>query len=568
MTRLLSILLALCLLTGLCPAVWAEAVLEPGTPITVKEDATQTPAPEETPEAQETPAPQKTPKPGKTPKPTPTPAIPGRLFVAPGSAGSVLYTATASDITIPAADFITSVVLSHYNLSDGYYGNIKNYIAGSIAEVMGGGALPSALADYRDAIEAAVSDINDGIRLHAQKKAVNSKLRKRGSAFNKGLPQVASYTAAEEESGYYFTLTGVASPSKTAKGTYYIACDVENAKNLKALTGADSMTFLMPVKIRKKSSGSSGGGGGGGSSAKPVETARLIIENVRTEPENPSAGDIFDVVLDLRNTSEKLYLTNLQMTYTSENDALEPVAGTNTVYIDSIDADSIYTQRLTVKAKPDIEQSSVKLEVAVEFEDKKLNQLSATQSVALNIKQVQRIQLDEPTLPTTDPMVGDTYEVKMGVFNLGKTILYNVTAKVVPENAENLNPGQSYFIGNMDPGTSKTVEMELIPLAAGDHKANLEVTYETVDGQPATTAKPISFNATEEEVYDYNFEDDYNAGLTEVPEVETPTAMSVLSALPWWLYAAAAGILFLIILCIGVSARKRRLRAMEDDEMD
>ena len=44
--------------------------------------------------------------------------------------------------------------------------------------------------------------------------------------------------------------------------------------------------------------------------------------------------------------------------------------------------------------------------------------------------------------------------------------------------------------------------------------------------------------------------------------------MTVLAALPWWLYAAAAGLFALLLFGIGMSARRRRVRAFEDDEMD
>ena len=44
--------------------------------------------------------------------------------------------------------------------------------------------------------------------------------------------------------------------------------------------------------------------------------------------------------------------------------------------------------------------------------------------------------------------------------------------------------------------------------------------------------------------------------------------MEILSLMPWWLYAAAAALVVLLVVSIGVSAHSRHVKALEDDEMD
>ena len=103
-----------------------------------------------------------------------------------------------------------------------------------------------------------------------------------------------------------------------------------------------------------------------------------------------------------------------------------------------------------MRAKPDMETSQARLELSADFEDKKGNALSASQSLLIPVRQVQRIELDDPVMPAGSLMAGDSCNVKMGVFNLGKTMLYNVTVKAVPDDPTNVVPGTSYYIGNMD----------------------------------------------------------------------------------------------------------------------
>lgn len=157
----------------------------------------------------------------------------------------------------------------------------------------------------------------------------------------------------------------------------------------------------------------------------------------------------------------------------------------------------------------------------------------------------------------------------MGVFNLGKTMLYNVTVKAVPEDPESVSAGSSYYIGNMDPGSSKTAELELIPLTSGSFNANIEVTYETVDGQqqPVLTT-PISFTVEEEEDYSNSDFFDYNSYEAEPVEPEPPTVTEVLAMLPWQIYLLAGGVVLMLVVWLGLALRRRRLRALEDDEMD
>lgn len=506
-------------------------------------------------------------EPSPTAQPGPTPAPTDRRPAVPESRASTYYTKSEAAISVLAAEVITAFVLDYEGLGDGYFNRIYGLVSSNIDDLLEG-AVPSSLAQYEAPLKAVCQDLSGGLTMELAGKQLNGKKSKTASIFTQtsSVIGVAAMSTNEEDSHVLdfgsFTLKSV------DKGTYYLQMQVKlsTASSLKALYGtAETFTLLYPVKVAKLSTGGGGGGGGGGTKQQPV--ARLIVDDVRTEPAQPQAGEVFDIILSLRNTSETQYLRNLQVTYTAEEDALVPTSGTNTEYIERIDAGANYELRLNVRAKPDLEASSVKLDVAAEFEDKQLTALTASQSLVIPVKQVQRIQLDEPKLPTSAVVAGDSYEIEMGVFNLGKTMLYNVTVKVVPEDPVKVAAGNSYYIGNMDPGSSKTAELELIPLEGGSFNANIDVTYETVEGvQQPTLTTPISFTVEEEENYDY--ENDANDYPPEPVVPEPPTVTEVLALLPWQIYALAGGVVLVLIVWLGVALHRRRLRALEDDEMD
>lgn len=504
--------------------------------------------------------------PEPTPAPEPTPEPRHRTIPLPKSEGETLYAGQASEVSVTAAQLITALILDHHALGDGYFGRIHSLVNTNLDAILAGN-VPSALSEYADTLSAAASDLKGGMTLDLLGQALNAK-RKEGKFFTQSGVVAASALTKAEDGTLVFALGSHTVASGVAKGSYFLQMPLSKVPALKALyPGAETLTALLPVKAARMSGGGGGGGGGGGS-GKQLPVARLILKAVHTEPALPKAGEAFDIVLTLANTSEQMYLRNLQLTYTSAEDALQPVSGANIEYIDRIDAGADYPVRLHVKAKPDLEMSAVKLDVAVDFQDKKLDALTAALSATVNVEQVQRIQLDAPVLPTGEVVIDDEYEVEMGVFNLGKTDLHNVTVRAVPEDPAKLSPGTSYFIGKMEPGGMKVAQLKMTPHEAGEYKVDLVVTYETVDGKESQDKQSITFAASSTDPMDMELEGDPYGGPEVTPEPERPSTMAILGMLPWQIYAGAGALVAFIIIMIGVSARRKRMRALEDDEMD
>lgn len=354
--------------------------------------------------------------------------------------------------------------------------------------------------------------------------------------------------------------------NSTKGGTYnvpFILSWTDSANN------SFSTEVYVTVKVSKKSNSGGGGGGGGGiSTPKTLPQARLYIDSVRTEPEKPKAGDDFELVLSMINTSKQQYLQNLLISWTASDDVLMPAGEkTNQIHIKRLDADSTTELRIPVESLPELPNKLVKVDVNMEFEDSKVASHTESQSLIVTVLPVQRVKVDDPKLPSSVPMAGEEYELQIPITNSGKTPLYNVTARIVSDN-DDLIIGSPANIGTIEPGANKTGDLDVTPIEEGNYQAQIEITFENESGDKGDPIyKELNFTATELSDDDYNYFDE-SQYISETPVPEMPSAQAIMAMLPWQLFAGVGLLLMLLIVSMSVSARRRRRRAMEDDEME
>ena len=120
----------------------------------------------------------------------------------------------------------------------------------------------------------------------------------------------------------------------------------------------------------------------------------------------------------------------------------------------------------------------------------------------------------------------------------------------------------------MESGTAKKVDFDVTPLEEGQYELSLVVTYENELGENFEEVVPVSFYCNAETTYEEQ-EYTYNTGEDEYgTEDDTPDAMTILSLMPWWIYAGAGAAVASGVVGVGVSARSKHRKALEDDEMD
>lgn len=371
----------------------------------------------------------------------------------------------------------------------------------------------------------------------------------------------------------YAVFSGLSVKTSLSNGTVAVPF---TARYTDAFTG-ETQSVDLSALVNITGARTSSGGGGSSSYVAPTAApqARVIVESIATNPAQVQAGDSFELILMLRNTSQKQYVQNMRVTIDSENDVLIPQSGSNTVYIDRIDAQGVCELRYPVRANLEIPDRPLKVDVSIEYEDSSVASQSAAQQLVISVGQKMRLSVSEPVLDASSLYAGDSVNVTLQVINEGRTTLYNVSVTPICDNPD-LSLPTSAYLGNMEGGTAKKAELSLIPGEAGDYSADLLVSWEDALGEKYTETRSVTFSALAEETIDYgtstgNTQLDYYStdisGFDDSYEADED-ASYIMTLLPWWIYAAAAGLYFVIVIYIAVSMRSRRRKALEDDEMD
>ena len=145
-----------------------------------------------------------------------------------------------------------------------------------------------------------------------------------------GLPP--AYVVQGGMNNGYAVFDGITVKSSATNGFYTLTGKLY--WKMKGQKDFSSMTFTTQVRVTgaHSSSGGSSYGGGGSTTGPDKPQAKLVVEAITTDPLSPKAGQNFDVVLSLKNTSPDYYVQNIGVTYTTEADALMPTTGSTTAY--------------------------------------------------------------------------------------------------------------------------------------------------------------------------------------------------------------------------------------------
>ena len=353
---------------------------------------------------------------------------------------------------------------------------------------------------------------------------------------------------------------GVQVKKSLTNGAYTFNFTLRYRLKGKAEPEADKTEAGMVFVTGAKTPGSGGGGGGG--TVLPNPQAKLIVDSLSTNPSAPKAGDTFDINLVLKNTNEKQYIQNIKVSYTVDNDVLLPANGSSSFYIPKINAGETYELVIPVTARPDMPDSPVKMNLTMEYEDKKVSSVSANQVVILNVKQVQKIKLDQLVLPQGEVLVGESASFTMNIINSGRTTLYNVSAAMLDNDM--FTTGGSSYIGNLEAGASKQMELDIYPNAEGAIDGTVRVTYEDANGNQQYEDVPYSIYASP---VDDGSGDIYDPIIEPTPE-PTYEISNILENLPWWVYGSAGLFVICIVMLLAVAAHRRKAASMMDYDDD
>lgn len=238
-----------------------------------------------------------------------------------------------------------------------------------------------------------------------------------------------------------------------------------------------------------------------------VKTPQLMISQYSFGGSHVQAGGKFPLSLSLLNTSAK-ELRNIKVTLRDGDGQIVPLNSSNSFFVDSIGAKSVYNKSILFSVKPQAEQKTSAINVAMTYEDRKGNEFSVEDMISIPVTQEIRLVIDD-IVPPYEVYVGNPGAAEVHFYNMGKNTLNNV--RVTAEGNFDVMETNSYYAGNIESGRSDVFTFSFIPKEVGPMEGLVTFTYEDNAGASQYIEVPFVFKATE--MPDWN---------EEVPPEEEP----------------------------------------------
>ena len=295
-----------------------------------------------------------------------------------------------------------------------------------------------------------------------------------------------------------------------------------------------------------------------------LSTPRVIVTGFTTTPEEVYAGDTFKLTLNLKNTSKETAVQNMLFDIQGTQEGTDanntyaaflPTAGSSTIFVDSIAANSTKSISIELKSKADLAQKPYVVTVNMEYEDSKANPFTETASVSVPIKQEAKVDLSSIQVMPEAIEIGREANVMFSIYNVGKTKLYNVNVKFV---ADSISGGET-FIGNMDPGATGNVDAYLVgqAMTADDGTVKILIAYEDEEGKEAVIEKTMTLFVNEP-FYPEMYDDPMMEGMVEEQK-----------KFPWWGYAIIGAVVAGgAVAAVLVMKKKKKAKKLAEEEME
>ena len=281
-------------------------------------------------------------------------------------------------------------------------------------------------------------------------------------------------------------------------GYYKLAFDVAYSRN-----GTIEKTTLYTY-VNAVGAPGSGTTEGAADETEKSSKPRVIITGFQTIPEEVYAGDVFTVILNVQNTSQRTSVSNVQInleatpegTTGNTYEAFLPTSGSNTVYIDKIGIGGTANVEIEMTAKADLTQKPYSLEVKMEYEDEEYEAFTSDASVSIPILQESKFDTSTPDVMPASITVGSQSNVMFSIYNTGKTILYNVQVKFIGDSIT----GGDTFVGKIESSATGNVDAMITGLAPtmDDGTITAVISYEDAAGNVTTFDKTMNLYVTEE----------------------------------------------------------------------
>lgn len=253
--------------------------------------------------------------------------------------------------------------------------------------------------------------------------------------------------------------------------------------------------------------GGYGGGGydGGAAEQKTIDpmTPNLIVSRYSYGKE-VMAGEEFVLEMEVQNTNSKTTVENIVMS-ADTGDALVIADSSNTFYFEQLKPRETVKKALKLKAMPEGQTANGAVALSFKYEYLKKEeraQGSSEVKIAVPIIHPDRFSVGE-IKTEGEAWVNEEASISLPYVNKGKSTVYNMEARL----ETGMDSDENYkFLGNVEAGSSGTIDFFVTPREAGKQELKLIVTYEDAAGNEKTAERQVTLQAEEnvpEEVEDY-----------------------------------------------------------------
>ena len=297
---------------------------------------------------------------------------------------------------------------------------------------------------------------------------------------------------------------------------------------------------------------------------------RLTVSKYSTGKDKIKAGKEFTFTFDVKNPHPSASADNIVVTISSADNSFAIVEGSASMFINSLKAGQSEKLSIPLKAKGDIATNGYDLTISFDYEylTKDVANKNALIKKQNKVEEKLKLQVysdDRPMVANISVGAGDTpvlnesTSLSFDFNNMGKAILYNVTAKV---KGDFKSTNEVLIIGNVNAGEGRSWSMDVTPQVDGMGKGVLTISYEDSNGNVSSydTDFESMVNAT-------NPEDTPDTPIDTMPIDEGPKDI-----IPLWAFVCGNIVLFiagaLVVKGIAVKKYKKKklAEAMREDE--
>ena len=222
-------------------------------------------------------------------------------------------------------------------------------------------------------------------------------------------------------------------------------------------------------------------------------TPRLMVTGSEVNTDRVNAGDEFDLTVHFMNESDDTHLYNIKIAFTTSDNEIYPVSGTNVYYVDSVEDEEEFDVVMKMTTRGDLEEKPYTITVNFEYEDSNKMYYQDSSEIVIPVFQKPVLSASDMKLTKSEILLNSKTSFSMKINNMGKGNIYNVSVSV---DGDMIN-GADTFVGNLDKGANTTVDLSLKGVNVGSGDFTVTVNYEDSDGKTYTLEKTMQLAVVE-----------------------------------------------------------------------